>query len=118
MAIGMSLAEYWEGSPHLVKYYRQAHRMKREEENQRLWLQGLYFHDALNASLSNLFKKKGSKAVRYMAQPLEIFPKTEEEKEKEAIKERQKAVDYFNRLIKEQQKRKKQKGDEIDGGND
>ena len=27
---------------------------------------------------------------------------------KEAIKERQKAIDYFNRLIKEQQKRKQQ----------
>lgn len=118
MAIGMSLAEYWEGSPHLVKYYRQAHKLKMEEQNQIAWIQGLYFKAALDSALGTIFKRKGSKSVPYLEKPLEIFPKTEEEKEKEAIKERQKAVDYFNKLIKLQQLRKKQKGDEIDGGND
>ena len=111
--------EFWYGSPHLVKYYREAHRLKTEEINQRLWLQGLYIKSALDSSLSQLFKKKGSKGVQYIEKPLEIFPKTKKEQEQEAIKERKKAVDYFNALIRKQEERKKQqnKGDELDGGN-
>ena len=119
MAIGMTLAEYWEGSPHLVKYYRQAHKLKMEQENQIAWMQGLYVKSALDSTLGNMFRKKGSKSIKYLEKPLEIFPKTEEEKEKEALAERQKAIDYFNQLIREQKKRKQsQKSGEIDGSND
>ena len=115
----MTLHEYWYESPHLVKYYRQAHKLKMEEQNQIAWIQGLYFKAALDSTLGTMFKRKGAKNVPYLEKPLEIFPKTEAEKEKEAIKERQKAIDYFNRLIKEQQKRKQsQKSGEIDVGND
>ena len=28
LSLGMTLTEYWEGSPHLVKYYRQKHRIQ------------------------------------------------------------------------------------------
>lgn len=110
--------EFWNGSPYLVRYYQEAHKLKVEEENQIAWLHGLYIKSALDSSLSNLFRKKGSKSVPYIEKPLEIFEKTEKEKEKEAIKERQKAVDYFNKLIRKQEERKKlqNKGDEIDGG--
>lgn len=118
MAIGMSLAEFWDGPPHLVEYYREAHRLKMREENQKAWVQGLYFKSALDSSLSHLFKKKGSKGIQYLEKPLDIFGKTEKEKEKEAIKERQKAVDYFNKLIKLQQKRKQTQSGEINGSND
>ena len=79
-----------------------------EEQNQIAWIQGLYVKSALDSALGTLFRRKGAKSVPYLDKPLEIFPKTEEEKEKEAIKERQKAIDYFNKLIKEQQKRKQQ----------
>lgn len=119
LAIGMTLDEFWNGSPHLVKYYRQSHKLQMEQANQIAWIQGLYFKAALDSTLGTMFKRKGSKNVPYLEQPLEIFPKTQEEKEKEAIAERQKAIDYFNSLIKEQEKRKQsQKSGEIDAGND
>ena len=101
LAIGMTLHEYWHESPHLVKYYRQAHKLKMEEQNQIAWIQGLYFKAALDSTLRTMFKRKGAKNVPYLDKPLEIFPKTEAEKEKEAIAERQKAIDYFNNLIRE-----------------
>lgn len=115
----MTLDEFWNGSPHLVKYYRQSHKLQMEQANQIAWIQGLYFKAALDSTLGTMFKRKGAKNVPYIEKPLEIFPKTEKEKEKEAIKERQKAIDYFNNLIKEQEKRKQsQKSGEIDAGND
>lgn len=118
MAIGMSLAEFWDGSPQLVRYYREAHRLKMEEENQKAWVQGLYFKSALDSSLSQLFKKKGSKGVQYLEKPLDIYGKSEKEKEREAIKEREKAVKFFNKLMEEQKKRKKLlKSGEINGSN-
>ena len=115
----MTLDEFWNGSPYLVKYYREAHRLKVEEENQKAWLQGLYIKSALDSSLSNLFRKRGSKGVPYLEKPLELFEKTEREKEREAIKEREKAVEYFNSLIRKQNERKKSqnKGDELGGSN-
>ena len=111
----MTPAEYWDGPPSLVRYYREAHRLKVEEDNQRAWIQGLYFKAALDASLSSIFGK-GSRKGKYLEKPLELFPKSEKEKERDAEKERQKAVEYFNRLIRIQEERKKaQKGDEING---
>ena len=116
----MTLDEFWNGSPHLVKYYREAHRLKTEEQNQMAWLTGLYIKSALDSSLSvsEFFRPKGSKVIQYIEKPLDLFGKTEEEKKREAIKERQKAVEYFNKLIRQQEAKKKlqNKGDEIDGG--
>ena len=114
----MTLDEFWNGSPQLVRYYKEAHRLKVEEVNQKSWLQGLYIKSALDSSLSQIFKKKGSKGVQYIEKPLKLFPDTEEQKKKIAEAERKKAVDFFNRLIKEQQARKQsQKRGEINADN-
>lgn len=111
LAIGMTMREYWDGPPRLARYYREAHRLKMEEDNQKAWMQGLYIKAALDASLSSIFGKKGSKKGKYLDKPLEIFEKREREKKDAAIRERQKAIDYFNGLIKAQKKaRDKQNG--------
>ena len=47
LAMGMSSKEYWDGDPKLVIAYRKAYRMKRKNRNYDLWLQGLYFYEAL-----------------------------------------------------------------------
>ncbi len=107
MAIGMSLAEFWDGSPQLVRYYREAHRLKMEEENQKAWVQGLYIKSALDSSLSQLFKKKGSKGVQYLEKPLEILEKSEKERKRDAVRERRRAVRAFEALRQEQIRRKR-----------
>lgn len=107
----MSLAEFWEGPPRLVKYYREAHRLKMEEENQKAWVQGMYFKSALDSSLSAIFKKKGSRGLKYVEEPFDIFGKNEREIKREAEEAKQKVVNYLNKLMREQKRRKAKSGD-------
>ena len=89
----MSADEYWHGSPELTRAYREAYKIRKEERNWELWLQGLYFCHAVNVALSNSFDKN-SKA-EYMREPFKIFPLTEEELEE---KSRQEAIELKRRL--------------------
>lgn len=83
--MGMSADEYWHGEPELTQAYAEAYKLRKEERNWELWLQGLYIYHALCVALSNAFDKN-SKA-KYMDKPLDIFPPTEEEIEDKQQKE-------------------------------
>lgn len=98
LAIGMTMAEYWEASPHLVRFYREAHKLRIQQRNQELWLQGLYIYNAFGTVLANAFPKKGAAKQKYIEKPIELFGKTEEEQEAEAIKERNRIVNMLNRM--------------------
>ena len=78
LAIGMSYDQYWNEDCTLVKHYRKAHRIKQKQRNQELWLQGMYFYDALCdvAPILHAFAKKGTKPTPY---PTEPYPLTSEE---------------------------------------
>ena len=106
LAIGMPLAEFWNGPPHNVYYYQQAHRYKVQEINQIAWIQGAYIKSALDATVGNLMKKKGAKANRYVEKPFDILPKTRQEKEAEEYENAKKLKAYFDRLIAKQKMRK------------
>lgn len=77
----MSAEEFWHGDPWLAKAYRKAHELKRQADNQRLWLQGFYVYDAFAVVLSNLFGKKGSKKQEYFKKPIDIFGKEKSQEE-------------------------------------
>ena len=47
LSIGMTYEQYWDGDPMLVKAYRKAYEIKREVDNETLWLQGMYIYEAL-----------------------------------------------------------------------
>lgn len=96
MAIGMPYKLYWTASPHLVIDFRKAHRFKTQQRNEELWLQGLYFYDALSVALSNAFGKKGSKRQKYYEKPIDILPKTKEEKVEEAEEAKAKVIAQLN----------------------
>lgn len=83
MSMGMSLAEYWDGDPIYVKFYREAHELKKEEKNRELWLQGMYFYDAL-VDVAPLIKAfaKNPKLTPYPSEPYALTKKEKEEKEK------------------------------------
>lgn len=102
MAIGMSYKEYWEDDPYLVRAYKRAYDYKRQEQNQILWLQGVYFYQALNTVISNfgasLSGKRGK--AEYLKEPLDIFKQSKSDKEIKAQKERQKIIDYFTQMKK------------------
>lgn len=97
MAIGMSYDEFWHGDPYLAVYYREAHELKRDEENQKQWWNGLYTYIAVSTALSNIhFDGKRHKVNEYLHEPLRIRPKTEEELEEERRKAIEKTVMQLN----------------------
>ena len=113
LAIGMPLDEYWHGPPYLVHYYQEAHRLKMQEINQMLWVQGLYVKSALDATVGNLLKKKGANLNKYIEKPLDIIPKSKREKELEEEEAARKMEAYFDRLIAKQNRKK---SGEMSGG--
>ena len=76
-----------------MQAYRKAYKLRKEEKNWELWLQGLYFCHALNVALSNAFDDKAK--AEYMSEPLKIFPPTQEELEE---KSRQEAIALKRKL--------------------
>lgn len=91
LSIGMPYDLFWDGDCRLVECYRRAEELKQRKENQALWLQGLYFYEALcNVSpVLRAFAKKGVKPIPY---PNEPYPLTKEQ-EKER-KEREEKLKY------------------------
>ena len=110
LAIGMSYGEYWEGDAKLTQSYRKAYQMKKEEENTRAWLQGLYVYDAVSTALHNALRGLGkhpAPAKDYATKPYELFKKekTEWEKAKEVEVEQEKAIAWMEHLVKSQSHR-------------
>ena len=99
MALGMSYNEYWNEPPILARYYRKADEIRNDKKNEELWLQGMYFYEAVAVALANGFGKKGQKPKKYTEKPYKIREDTKEEKAKKAEQERQKAIRYFEKLM-------------------
>ena len=100
LSIGMTYEQFWDGDPHLAKYYRQADEMRIERKNQELWLQGLYVYEALCdvAPILQAMAKKGTKARPYPEQPYSI---TEKQRRKE-IEEKERAIAMKGKRFMEQ----------------
>ena len=81
LSIGMTYEQYWESDPMLVKYYRQADEMRNERKNQELWLQGLYFYNALGAIMP---VGRGHEQPKYPEKP---FSLTEKQRKQEKVAE-------------------------------
>lgn len=86
----MTYDEFWNGQPKLVIAYRKAeeHRIRRSNFEQ--WRMGIYISNALQATVGNMLRKKGSKPFSYPDQPLSV---TAEEAEARRIKEANAAED-------------------------
>lgn len=111
MVMGMTYEQYWDGDPHMAVAYRKAYRLRREAENESLWLQGLYVFDAFSAVLSNAFAKPGAKRQTYLERPIDLFPLTEQEKKLREAQEKEKMQRAMEAMISKQRQRKKTKGD-------
>ena len=59
-------------NPAKMKPYIEADRLRLESRNYELWLQGVYFYDALSIALSNAFASKGKKPMEYPSKPRKI----------------------------------------------
>ena len=81
MALGVSADEFWNGDYTLLKYHVEKHRIAVEQQNEQLWLQGVYFYEALSVALSQAFSKHTQ--AKYPEKPYRLTPLSEEEQELE-----------------------------------
>ena len=90
LSIGMTAEQFWDGDPTLVIYYRKAAELKNERVNQELWLQGLYFYEALCdvSPILHAMAKKGTKPNPYPDAP---YPISERQRRKD-IEEKERKV--------------------------
>lgn len=67
----------------LARYYREAHKLRRKQRNEELWLQGLYIYEAILdvAPVLHPFARKGTKPTPYREEPHELFPRRKEKRE-------------------------------------
>lgn len=94
----MTADQFWNGEPELVAAYYRADQLRQQRVSETEWLQGLYVFRAVSTALANAFSKPGTRPHRYMEEPIRLLPLTEEEKLEKAEQERQRVVDYFNRM--------------------
>ena len=88
--MGMTYDQYWNDDCTLVKYYRQADRIKSERKNQDAWLQGMYFYDALIrvSPILRAFVRKGTKPEPYVEEAYPLSPK--------AVQTKNEKKEHFN----------------------
>ena len=83
---GMSVKEFWEDDPDLFWAYRFSYlnKLKTEQEifNNKAWLQGMYFYDAISASLNNAFSKT---KVSYAKEPYSEKEEVTREEQQNAL---------------------------------
>ena len=91
MAIGMTYEQYWYEDPLMVRAFYKADQLRRERNDEEAWLQGMYFVEALNAVVGNMFLKPGKPPAKYPSEPLLLQMKREKrekakrDKEQEAV---------------------------------
>lgn len=95
MAIGMSYDDFWNGDVSMVKAYRLSYELKEKRRNQELWLQGMYFYEAL-CDASPLYRfsmKKGIiKPEPYLKEPYPITAAEVREREERQAREREERI--------------------------
>ena len=107
----MTYEQYWQGDPWMVRAYAQAFLLKRRIENENMWIMGSYVANAFSVVLHNAFNNNKKE---YLKQPMDIFPKTEAEKNAEIREERRKLINWLN-AMKRAASKKKNTGSESDG---
>lgn len=111
----MSYDEYWYKSPYRAMFYKDAYKLKSEQKDEELWLQGVYIYEALCdvSPILHAFSKKGTKPLPFIPKPLSrtIVEKelSEEEMEQKVENERLIAKIHFDNLARQLNKRFKDK---------
>ena len=67
--MGISWSEFLEMTPAIVEAHKKGFRLQKDEQNAYAYIQGIYVRDALNSTVGNMFKKKGTKAIEYPSEP-------------------------------------------------
>lgn len=94
----MTYDQYWNGDVDIARAYYEADKRARQRKSEEMWLMGVYAYNAVATAVGNALRKKGTKPQNYMESAIRVIPYTAEEREAIALKERQKTIEYFNRM--------------------
>lgn len=101
MSYGMSCHDFWYGPAGMVKFYKEAYRIKLRQQDEDNWILGMYVYEAIFdcSPILHAFSKKGTKPLPYAEKPYlmdKLREKTQQEKDQERENERLKAIVHFN----------------------
>lgn len=92
----MTYDQFWNDDPWLVKYYREAEKLRQERKNRDFWLQGLYVYDAFGTVMGNLYRKKGDSPKSYAEKPYNFNKSHEETVKEEKVKAQAWMINFVN----------------------
>ena len=92
LRIGVSKEEFENITPHEFELMIEAYKEQQKHANYMMWVNGIYTMSALQASVGNLFKKKGTDPIKYIEEPLPIFEERKELTEEEKLSEEKKLL--------------------------
>ena len=97
LAAGVSYELFWHLNPAKLKYFFLAQKKRRQAEDERDYLLGLYVREALRSTVCNAFlwKRKGAAPDQYPAKPFLRDLPAEQENRRMTEDEKQRAVDLF-----------------------
>lgn len=83
----MTYEQYWYDDPLMVRAFYKADQLRRERADTDAWLNGLYVKKAIESTIGNAFRAKGTQPEKYPGKPI----LTEERELKKQTEEQQKA---------------------------
>lgn len=83
----MTYDQYWYGDVSMVGAFRKAERLRQERVDAEQWLQGVYFMNAIQATIGNVFLKKNATPISYPEIPMIAAKKERVAKERQAERE-------------------------------
>ena len=111
--MGMTYDLYWEGESWLVKSYREAHRIKRNEINYSAWLHGLYVLQATNSGIPvvlNGIAKSKIDLPPFPEKPIDFDEEKSKKQEEKQIQlqiaRMQEMAEQFNRTFNRKHEKK------------
>ena len=116
MFFGMTYEQFWDGDVSAHKAFRECYKLRAKKRNEEMWVQGMYFYEAL-CNASSLFRgMKPSRPQQFRDKPYDLFEddrkRREEEEQKAKYERMREKVAAFAKAYNEKQKSKES---EVDG---
>jgi hypothetical protein len=96
----MTYDQYWYGDPLMVRAFYAAHQLQEKQRNYDAWLHGAYVCRALEATVGNMFRKKGTQAIQYPKQPVGMENETQGMTERDEEEEKVWAKAYMMQMVR------------------
>lgn len=97
--MGMTYDQFWYGDVRVFDTYAKAFKYKKKQENEKLWLQGLYIYDAISTVMSNAFSKNSR--AKYPDKPYDLYKdmSDEDDRREQEEKDLKFAEAYMNQML-------------------